>query len=253
MLNAAAGQITRRRADKPAHVADALEVVREERRGEQVASGRFDIAVIELPSKERTALVDVVFPELGCRVSLPTSARFSARPQTKPGRRSDRATARRRQMWPTGREDSNFRIQRRAPVMASRSTENFGDSHPRMDWTSARNRASLWRQRRRPMAFLGFCPAGWRAAAGLQRWRRMPSQLIRIPRCRKAILLQKPSPRAAPVALLNLQSPHALPGARPGAGPSRRRSSPCSSNVGAQRSPRSCRRPGGSHTRCAGS
>ena len=68
-------------------VADALEVVREERRGEQVASGRFDIAVIELPSKERTALVDVVFPELGCRVSLPTSARFSARPQTKPGRR----------------------------------------------------------------------------------------------------------------------------------------------------------------------
>ena len=68
-------------------VADALEVVREERRGEQVASGRFDIAMIELPSKERTALVDVVFPELGCRVSLPTSARFSARPQTKPGRR----------------------------------------------------------------------------------------------------------------------------------------------------------------------
>ena len=48
-------------------VADALEVVREERRDEQVASGRFDIAVIELPSKERTALVDVVFPELGCR------------------------------------------------------------------------------------------------------------------------------------------------------------------------------------------
>ena len=68
-------------------VADAFEIVREERRGEQVASGRFDIAMIELPSKERTALVDVVFPELGCRVSLPTSARFSARPQTKPGRR----------------------------------------------------------------------------------------------------------------------------------------------------------------------
>src|SRR4249920_92589 len=67
-------------------VADALEVVREERRGEQVASGRFDIAMIELPSKERTALADVVFPELGCRVSLPTSARFSARPETKPGR-----------------------------------------------------------------------------------------------------------------------------------------------------------------------
>lgn len=67
-------------------VADALEVVREERRGKQVASGRFDIAMIELPSKERTALVDVVFPELGCRVSLPTSARFSARPETKPGR-----------------------------------------------------------------------------------------------------------------------------------------------------------------------
>ncbi len=67
-------------------VSDALEVVTEERRGEQVASGRFDIAMIELPSKERTALVDVVFPELGCRVSLPTSARFSARRQTKPGR-----------------------------------------------------------------------------------------------------------------------------------------------------------------------
>ena len=35
----------------------------------------------------------------------------------------------------------------------------------------------------------------------------------------KTDFLRKPSPRAAPVALLNLQSPHALPGARPGAGP----------------------------------
>lgn len=42
-------------------VADALEVVRNERPGEQVVvSGRVDIAMIELPSKERTALIDVV-------------------------------------------------------------------------------------------------------------------------------------------------------------------------------------------------
>ena len=68
-------------------VADALEVVRNERPGEQVVvSGRVDIAMIELPSKERTALIDVVFPELDCRVSLPTSAWFSARPETKRGR-----------------------------------------------------------------------------------------------------------------------------------------------------------------------
>ena len=52
-------------------VADALEVVREERRGEQIVAGRFEIAMMELPSKEWTALVDVVFPELGCRVRCP--------------------------------------------------------------------------------------------------------------------------------------------------------------------------------------
>ena len=74
-------------------VADALEVVRNERPGEQVVvSGRVDIAMIELPSKERTALIDVVLSStVGFR--CPRRLRFSARPETKPGRQTRRLSS----------------------------------------------------------------------------------------------------------------------------------------------------------------
>lgn len=67
-------------------VADALEVVRQEGGGDQIVSACIRIFVMEFPSKELIALVDVVFPELGRRVSLPASSRFSARPDTRPER-----------------------------------------------------------------------------------------------------------------------------------------------------------------------
>jgi hypothetical protein len=60
-------------------VADALEVVRQEFGLDDIGSARVRIGLLPLPSVRCTALVDVVFSDLGCRVSLPTSSRFKAR------------------------------------------------------------------------------------------------------------------------------------------------------------------------------
>jgi hypothetical protein len=65
------------RADRRT-VADALETVRQHLALDNVMRAHIEIGPLRLPSGERTALVDVVFPDLGCRVSLPTSARFRA-------------------------------------------------------------------------------------------------------------------------------------------------------------------------------
>jgi hypothetical protein len=63
-------------------VADALDVVGRDLSSNEVLRAQTEIAPLQLPSGECTALVDVVFPELGCRVSLPTSARFRALSET---------------------------------------------------------------------------------------------------------------------------------------------------------------------------
>jgi hypothetical protein len=60
-------------------VADALDVVRLVLGLQDAPRGQIQIAPFCLPSGEWTALVNVVFPELGCIVSLPTSAQFRAR------------------------------------------------------------------------------------------------------------------------------------------------------------------------------
>jgi hypothetical protein len=67
---------TRRRT-----VADALDVVGRDLAPSEVLRAHIEIAPLQL-SGECTALVDVVFPDLGCRVSLPTSARFRALSET---------------------------------------------------------------------------------------------------------------------------------------------------------------------------
>jgi hypothetical protein len=59
-------------------VADALDVVRQKLGLNEIPRARIEIGPLQLPSGQCTALVDVVFPELGCIVSLPTSARFKA-------------------------------------------------------------------------------------------------------------------------------------------------------------------------------
>jgi hypothetical protein len=49
---------------------------------DKIPCGEIRLGPLRLPSGECTALVDVVFPDLGCVVSLPTSARFRARSGT---------------------------------------------------------------------------------------------------------------------------------------------------------------------------
>jgi hypothetical protein len=57
-------------------IADAVEVVRQDL-GIEIARAQVQIGPLSLSSGKSTGLVDVVFSELGCRVSLPTSARFT--------------------------------------------------------------------------------------------------------------------------------------------------------------------------------
>jgi hypothetical protein len=57
-------------------VADALEVVHEKLGVYETTRAEIKIHHLQLPSGECTALVAVLFPDLGCHVSLPTSARF---------------------------------------------------------------------------------------------------------------------------------------------------------------------------------
>ena len=64
-------------------VADAIEVVRELLGPDDIGSPYIQLGEFELPSGQTLALVDVVFPDFGCRVSLPTSFRLKARSATK--------------------------------------------------------------------------------------------------------------------------------------------------------------------------
>jgi hypothetical protein len=59
-------------------VADALDVVGQDLAPNEVLRAQIRIGPLLLPSGKWTALVDVVFPDLGCIVSLPTSSRFRA-------------------------------------------------------------------------------------------------------------------------------------------------------------------------------
>jgi hypothetical protein len=63
-------------------IADALEVVRRTLGVDDIGPARVRIGPLRLPSGQCTALVDVVFSDLGCGVSLPTSSRFMARSGT---------------------------------------------------------------------------------------------------------------------------------------------------------------------------
>jgi hypothetical protein len=60
-------------------VADAIDVVRQVLGLNEIPRGQFEIGPLQLPSSKWTALVNVVFPDLSCVVSLPTAARFRAR------------------------------------------------------------------------------------------------------------------------------------------------------------------------------
>jgi hypothetical protein len=68
--------------DKRRTIADTLEVVRQKLGVNDIAHGQIKTASFALPSGECTAAVVVLFPDLGCRVSLPTAARFKARTGT---------------------------------------------------------------------------------------------------------------------------------------------------------------------------
>jgi hypothetical protein len=70
------------RRTKRRSVADALDVVRQVRGLERPPRGEIGVGLMRLPSGEWTALVDIIFPDLACIVSLPTSARFRARSGT---------------------------------------------------------------------------------------------------------------------------------------------------------------------------
>jgi hypothetical protein len=59
-------------------VADALEVVRQKLGLDEMARAQIKVGPFQLPSGECTAVVQVVFRDLGCSVSLPTAARFRA-------------------------------------------------------------------------------------------------------------------------------------------------------------------------------
>jgi hypothetical protein len=63
-------------------VADALDVVGQDLARNEVLRAQIRIGPMRLPSGEWTALVDIIFPDLACIVSLPTSARFRARSGT---------------------------------------------------------------------------------------------------------------------------------------------------------------------------
>jgi hypothetical protein len=63
-------------------VADVLDVVREVLGLADPPQGKISLGPLLLPSGEWTALVDVVFPDLDCIVTLPTSARFRGRSAT---------------------------------------------------------------------------------------------------------------------------------------------------------------------------
>ena len=84
-------------------IADALEVVRQEFGLDDIGPAHVRIGPLRLPSGQCTALVDVVFSDLGCGVSLPTSSRFmarggtSSRPEKFEISRLDRA-----EIWPDG-------------------------------------------------------------------------------------------------------------------------------------------------------
>jgi hypothetical protein len=67
------------RRTKRRTVSDALDVVRQVLGSEAPPPGRLRVGPLRLPSGDCTALVDLVFPDLECIVSLPTSARFQAR------------------------------------------------------------------------------------------------------------------------------------------------------------------------------
>jgi len=66
------------RRTKRRTVADALDVVRRVLGLEHPPRGQMKVGLLGLPCGNRTGLVDVIFPDLECIVSLPTSARFRA-------------------------------------------------------------------------------------------------------------------------------------------------------------------------------
>jgi hypothetical protein len=55
-----------------------MEVVRQEQGVDDIAQAEIRLAPLQLPSGKRTAVVQVLFPDLGYSVSLPSSARFRA-------------------------------------------------------------------------------------------------------------------------------------------------------------------------------
>jgi hypothetical protein len=59
-------------------IADAMEVVRQEQGIDDIAHAEIRLAPLQLPSGKSTAVVQVLFPDLGCSVSLPSSPRFRA-------------------------------------------------------------------------------------------------------------------------------------------------------------------------------
>jgi hypothetical protein len=63
-------------------IADALEVVRQELGVEDIGSAYIRLGPLPLASGQCPALVDVVFADLGCVVSLPTASLFKARSGT---------------------------------------------------------------------------------------------------------------------------------------------------------------------------
>jgi hypothetical protein len=63
-------------------IADALEVVRQEFGLDDIGPAHVRIDPLRLPCGQCTALVDVLFSDLSCGVSLPTSAQFKARSET---------------------------------------------------------------------------------------------------------------------------------------------------------------------------
>jgi hypothetical protein len=69
-------------------VADALEVVRQRLGVGEITRAEIRLAPFALPWGGSTAAVVVLFPDLGCYVSLPASARFGARTDTSPQRQA---------------------------------------------------------------------------------------------------------------------------------------------------------------------
>jgi hypothetical protein len=63
-------------------IADALDAVAQDLAPGERSSARIKIGPLQLPSGKCTALVNVVFTDLGCIVSLPAAAQFRARAPT---------------------------------------------------------------------------------------------------------------------------------------------------------------------------